>query len=104
MTTTIGDDAQLPVIPRPRAAGCPLAPSPEFADWRNSGLQRAMWQGRPTWVVSRYEDIRSALVDPRLSAETIKTRLRAAGVTGEMPVIFARIDDPEHNRLRRMIA
>jgi cytochrome P450 len=104
MTATIGEDAELPVIPRPRGAGCPLAPSPEFADWRDSGLQRAMWQGRPTWVVSRYEDIRSALVDPRLSAETIKTRLRAAGVTGEMPVIFARIDDPEHNRLRRMMA
>src|SRR5262249_30728179 len=34
---------------------------------------------------------------------TIKTRLRAAGVTGDMPVIFARIDDPEHNRLRRMM-
>jgi cytochrome P450 len=66
-------------------------------------MRRAMWQGRPTWIVSRYEDIRSSLVDPRLSAETIKTRLRAAGVTGEMPVIFARIDDPEHNRLRRMM-
>ena len=104
MTATIGNDVELPVIPRPRAAGCPLAPPPEFTEWRDSGLQRAMWQGRPTWVVSRYEDIRSALVDPRLSAETIKTRLRAAGVTGEMPVIFARIDDPEHNRLRRMMA
>jgi cytochrome P450 len=67
-------------------------------------MKRAMWQGRPTWVVSRYADIRSSLVDPRLSAETIKTRLRAAGVTGDMPVIFARIDDPEHNRLRRMMA
>jgi cytochrome P450 len=104
MTVTIGDDAELPVIPRPRAAGCPLAPPPEFAEWRESGLQQPMWQGRPTWVVSRYEDIRSAVVDPRLSAETIKTRVRAAGVTGDMPVIFARIDDPEHNRLRRMMA
>jgi cytochrome P450 len=108
MTDTIGEDAELPVmlpvIPRPRAAGCPLAPPPEFAEWRSSaGLRQVMWQGRPTWVVSRYEDIRSSLVDPRLSAETIKTRLRAAGVTGEMPVIFARIDDPEHNRLRRMM-
>jgi cytochrome P450 len=105
MTAAIGDDAEIPVIPRPRAAGCPLAPPPEFTEWRESaGLQRAMWQGRPTWVVSRYADIRSSLVDPRLSADTIKPRLRAAGVTGEMPVIFARIDDPEHNRLRRMMA
>ncbi|MGB6511574.1 MAG: cytochrome P450 [Mycobacterium sp.] len=107
MTTTSntsGDEPDLPAIPRPRPAGCPLAPPPEFAEWRSSaGLRQVMWQGRPTWVVSRYEDIRSALVDPRLSAETIKTRLRAAGVTGDMPVIFARIDDPEHNRLRRMM-
>lgn len=105
MTAEIPDEPGLPTIPRPRAAGCPLAPPPEFEQWREStGLQRAMWQGRPTWVVSRYEDIRASLVDPRLSAETIKTRLRAKGVTGEMPVIFARIDDPEHNRLRRMMA
>jgi cytochrome P450 len=105
MTDTIGEEADLPSIPRPRAAGCPLAPPPEFTQWRQeSGMRRAIWQGRPTWIVSRYEDIRSSLVDPRFSAETIKSRLRAAGVTGEMPVIFARIDDPEHNRLRRMMA
>lgn len=101
---TTEDETNLPVIPRPREAGCPLAPPPEFTEWRDSsGLRRALWQGRPTWVVSRYEDIRASLVDPRLSAETIKSRLRASGVTGEMPVIFARIDDPEHNRLRRMM-
>ena len=63
-----------------------------------------MWQGRPTWVVSRYEDIRSSLTDPRLSADTIKPRLRAVGADDTLPVIFARIDDPEHNRLRRMMA
>jgi cytochrome P450 len=105
MTANMPQDTDLPVIPRPRAAGCPLAPPPEFAEWRESpGMPQVMWQGRPTWVVSRYDDIRASLVDPRLSAETIKTRLRAAGVTGDMPVIFARIDDPEHNRLRRMMA
>jgi cytochrome P450 len=105
--TAAGDDLpiMLPVIPRPRAAGCPLAPPPEFTQWREAaGMRRAMWQGRPTWIVSRYADIRSSLVDPRLSAETIKSRLRAQGANGDMPVIFARIDDPEHNRLRRMMA
>jgi cytochrome P450 len=103
MTTIDVGDAELPVIPLPRAAGCPLAPPPEFTEWRESALRQALWQGRPTWIVSRYEDIRSSLVDPRLSADTINPRLRAAGAAGEMPVIFARIDDPEHNRLRRMM-
>ncbi|HEU4363729.1 MAG TPA: cytochrome P450 [Mycobacterium sp.] len=94
----------LPLIPRPRSTGCPLAPPPEFTQWRESeGLQRAIWQGRPTWVISRYEDIRSSLIDPRLSADTIKPRLRAVGAGDDMPVIFARIDDPEHMRLRRMM-
>ena len=102
MTTTPTDD--LPVIPRPRAPHCPLAPAPESAQWRESaGLQRVLWQGRPTWVVSRYEDIRTSLTDPRLSADTIKPRLRAMGADDNMPVIFPRIDDPEHNRLRRMM-
>ena len=35
--------------------------------------------GQPTWVVSRYQDIRAALVDPRLSAETIPDSIDADG-------------------------
>ena len=95
---------ELPFIPLPRAPRCPLAPPAEFAEWRNSaGLQLASWHGRPTWVISRYEDIRAALVDPRLSADTIPDELKATGPDNDMPQIFPRIDDPEHNRLRRMM-
>jgi cytochrome P450 len=61
-----------------------------------------MWGGRLTWVVSRYQDIRAALVDPRLSADTISSSIRPSSDEGT-PVIFARIDDPEHHRLRRMM-
>ena len=101
-STTSGTD--LPVIPAARAAGCPLAPPAEFAEWREEpGLRRAMYQGRPAWVVSRYQDIRAALVDSRLSAQTIADALMPAGTDDNTPVMFARIDDPEHNRLRRMM-
>jgi cytochrome P450 len=62
-----------------------------------------MYQGRPAWVVSRYQDIRDALVDPRLSAETIPASLMPTGADEETAVMFARIDDPEHHRLRRMM-
>ena len=100
MTSTT---SALPVVPMRRAAQCPLAPPAEFADWRKeSGLQRAMWNGQQVWSVSRYEDIRAALVDPRLSAETLPDLFDAAN-DSTAPVVFARIDDPEHHRLRRMM-
>ncbi len=106
MTATTSDsrsETGLPPIPVPRAAQCPLAPPSEFATWRDEpGLRRAMWQGQPTWVVSRYQDIRAALVDPRLSADTISSAIKPSSDEGT-PVIFARIDDPEHHRLRRMM-
>jgi cytochrome P450 len=100
VTSTTSD---LPVIPLRRAAQCPLAPPIEFASWREEpGLQRAMWNGQPTWIVSRYQDIRAALVDPRLSADTLSDLIRPSS-DESTPVIFARIDDPEHHRLRRMM-
>ncbi|WP_422264406.1 cytochrome P450 [Mycobacterium sp.] len=106
MTSTTSDsrpETDLPVIPAPRAAHCPLHPPTEFADWRNEpGLQRAMWNGQQVWSVSRYQDIRAALVDPRLSAETLPDLFDTAS-GNEAPPIFARIDDPEHHRLRRMM-
>jgi cytochrome P450 len=100
MTSTTSD---LPVIPLQRAAQCPLAPPIEFESWREEpGLQQAMWNGQPTWIVSRYQDIRAALVDPRLSADTLPNVIRPSSEEST-PVIFARIDDPEHHRLRRMM-
>ncbi len=106
MTATTSDfcsETELPVIPAQRAAHCPLHPPPEFVKWREEpGLRRALWGGQPVWSVSRYQDIRAALVDPRLSADTISSAMKPSSDDG-IPVIFARIDDPEHHRLRRMM-
>jgi cytochrome P450 len=62
-----------------------------------------MFQGNPIWVVSRYQDIRAALVDPRLSAKTIPDAIMPTDADNNVPVMFARTDDPEHHRLRRMM-
>lgn len=105
-STTSGSrsDTDLPALPVPRAAHCPLAPPAEFADWRDEpGLRRAMFHGNPVWVVSRYADIRAALVDPRLSAKTIPEAIMPTDANNNIPVMFARTDDPEHHRLRRML-
>ncbi|HEY0227574.1 MAG TPA: cytochrome P450 [Mycobacterium sp.] len=105
--STISDfrsDTDLPVIPAARPARCPLHPPAEFVEWRKqAGLQRALYHGEPAWVVSRYQDIRAALVDPRLSADTIPASLKPESPDSTVPVMFARVDDPEHNRLRRMM-
>lgn len=105
MATIFGEpEVDLPGMPAPRAAQCPLHPPAQFAEWRaEPGLLRVMYQGRPTWAVSRYHDIRAALVDPRLSADTLPDYLKPQD-TDETGVMFARTDDPEHHRIRRMIA
>ena len=86
-----------------RAAGCPLAPPAEFESWRDEpGLRRARWNDDTVWSISRYEDIRAALVDARLSAATLPD-LATPSEDESAPPVFARIDDPEHHRLRRMM-
>jgi cytochrome P450 len=103
-TSDFRSETDLPVIPAPRAAHCPLKPPSEFARWREEpGLRRAMYHGQPAWVISRYQDIRAALLDPRLSADTIPAAIKPSRADDSTPVIFARIDDPEHHRLRRML-
>jgi cytochrome P450 len=103
-TSEVRSDAGLPVLPIPRPAGCPLAPPPEFQVWRDRpGLRKAMFQGNPVWMISRYHEIRAALVDPRLSAKTIPDSIMPKDDDNKVPVMFARTDDPEHHRLRRMM-
>ena len=93
----------LPVIPLPRDARCPLHPPAEFDAWRKAGgLQRAMWHGQLFWVVNRYSDIRAALTDPRVSAGFSSFEQQIED-NADVPLVFARMDDPEHNRLRRMM-
>src|ERR1700753_2626531 len=100
MTSTTSD---LPVLPMQRATRCPLAPPVEFESWRDEpGLRRAGWDDETVWSPSRYQDISAALVDPRLSAATLPD-LATPSEDESAPPVFARIDDPEHHRLRRMM-
>ena len=95
----------LPVLPGERTARCPFNPPAEYAQWREQdGLRRVNWQGHAVWAVSRYEDIKTAMTDPRISAKTLGVLQGNGNHEGpNAPEIFPRMDDPEHARLRRML-
>ena len=90
----------------PGTAGprCPLKPPAEFDGVASSRWPAmVLWRMSLTWVISRYEDIRAALTDPRLTAKTLPDalKLRAPMTTCRWCSHGSTI--PEHNRLRRMM-
>ena len=64
--------------------------------------------GLPVWMVTRYHDVRNALVDPRFGQDVRQTQLlanqQADGATlGADIVHMLNSDPPDHTRLRRLI-
>ncbi|WP_051338535.1 cytochrome P450 family protein [Streptomyces flavidovirens] len=62
--------------------------------------------GRPAWIVTRYDDVRQALADPRLSLD--KRRALPGGYQGFAlpPALDANLlnmDPPDHTRIRRLV-
>ncbi|MFI1769222.1 cytochrome P450 [Streptomyces sp. NPDC020800] len=63
--------------------------------------------GAPVWVVTRYEDVRAALTDPRLSLN--KAHVRTTGryqssMPPELDAHLLNMDPPDHTRLRRLVS
>jgi cytochrome P450 len=104
--TSIPNDAPLPTMPARREPGCPLCPPTEFVQWRDEpGLRKAMnlFVAQPAWVACRYEDIRTLLKSPRMSAKAIPEAFTPTGDDNQAAALFPRTDDPERNRLRRIL-
>jgi cytochrome P450 len=105
-TDTEASSAETPDYPRARAAGCPFDPPPALRE--QAGIRRVkLWDESTPWLVTGYEDQRSLLADPRVSADNkrpgypqqsaaIKARRNKSGS-------FISMDDPEHARQRRMV-
>lgn len=83
----------------------PLDPPPEYRALREEKPVRiVMPEGRPAWLLSKYEDVRTILADPRASADQFLDGF-VRFQTEELPKFgFIRMDDPEHARLRRIIS
>ncbi len=65
-------------------------------------------EGLPVWMLTRYQDVRAALVDPRFGQDVRRSQAiangRGAGITlGSDVVHMLNSDPPDHTRLRRLI-
>src|SRR4051794_40400488 len=83
-------------------------PYPAYDRWRRSGpVHRIELAGRgEAWLVTRYEDARQVLNDPRMSK--IAPGVRGAALPDEVgSAIFRHMlsaDPPDHTRLRRLVS
>ncbi|MFI9031218.1 cytochrome P450 [Streptomyces sp. NPDC053560] len=102
------------------AAKCPVSfplrkpgrsfPPPEYTAYREGeGLVRSELPSGPVWLVTRHEDVRTVLTDPRISADPSRPGFPKAGRTGgapsqdEVPGWFVALDPPEHGRFRKTL-
>jgi vitamin D 1,25-hydroxylase len=93
----------------PQARTCPYHPSPAYEPLREGpALQRVtLYDGKQSWVVTGHAEARQLLADPRVSSDRRNDRFpmispRFQGLTSQEPPFIA-MDDPEHNRIRRML-
>jgi len=85
-------------------------PYPYYARLREQApVTKVIVEGLPVWLVTRYDDIRNGLSDPRLSndptladAVTQAVPWVAAGIAANRNLL--RVDPPDHTRMRRLVA
>ncbi|GAA1642514.1 cytochrome P450 [Actinoplanes couchii] len=96
-------------LPAARDAKCPFDPPPELRKLQDQAplVRVRIWDGSTPWLVTRHADQRQLLTDPRLSADPTKPgyplQVERRAVSGRGGIGFIMMDDPEHNRLRRMV-
>uniref|UniRef100_UPI001292537F cytochrome P450 n=1 Tax=Streptomyces sp. E5N91 TaxID=1851996 RepID=UPI001292537F len=97
-------------FPFERAPGCPFDPPPRLAALRDQAplVRVRIWDGGTPWLVTRYEDQRAVLSDPRFSADSSRPGLPAPtegfAAQGRQEVrALSMQDGPEHARQRRML-
>ncbi|WP_041541650.1 cytochrome P450 [Catenulispora acidiphila] len=94
-----------PSYPMPRT--CPLDPAADLGRLRAAqpvSRVRLDFDGSVVWLITRYEDAKTVLADPRFSSD-FATPGFPARLTAQPPGpgTFIRMDPPDHTRLRRAL-
>jgi cytochrome P450 monooxygenase len=106
MTTAEPPTVEFPL----RQPGEPFPP-PVYADYRDrEGLVSCVLaDGKRAWLVTRYEDVRAVLTDPRISSNPERPGFPNLGATlgvprqDQIPGWFVGFDPPEHERFRKIL-
>jgi cytochrome P450 len=96
------------VFPGARAAKCPFDPPPAIQSLQERAplVRVRLPDGTTPWLVTRYADQKALLADPRVSADVTRPGYPSqvpVGEASDAPISFILMDDPEHQRLRRMV-
>jgi cytochrome P450 len=99
----------LPTWPLEKAD--PMLPPPELASLR-AGCPMSkvkLWDGRPTWLATHHEDVRSLLADSNISSDVSRQNYphqsaTAAAMRSDQQGSFIRMDPPKHTEQRSMVA
>ncbi|MDT0234836.1 cytochrome P450 [Curtobacterium sp. BRB10] len=105
--TLLGAPDEAALFPAARASGCPFDPPPANREAQETApvVRVNLWDGTRPWLVTRYDEQRRLLADPRISANLMRpgypspSPIPAGGTTAS----FILMDDPDHMRLRRMV-
>lgn len=102
---TIVENESAPAFPVART--CPYATPELYEGFREQGgLHRVtIWNGDRPHLATRYDDVRATLAEESLSADVLAEGfpLTSAFQPHHEGGIFLRTDNPEHDRIRRML-
>ncbi|MFI1712422.1 cytochrome P450 [Streptomyces litmocidini] len=90
-------------LPTERPSGCPFDPPAELIEARGHGpISRYTHPGgKPGWLITGYDLVRSVLADPRFSSRKDLMNVVDFELPPAPPGEFLLMDEPEHSRYRK---
>ncbi|ONI76448.1 hypothetical protein ALI144C_36710 [Actinosynnema sp. ALI-1.44] len=89
----------------PASSGPAFHPTVDWLRTRRPVCQGVLPDGSVVWLVTRYEDVRAALADPRLSLSKRHAKgWKGFGLPPELDANLLNMDAPDHTRIRRLVA
>ncbi|MEU1227850.1 cytochrome P450 [Streptomyces sp. NPDC005828] len=90
-------------LPTERQTGCPFDPPAELIDARRHGPLSGFTHpgGKPGWLITGYDMVRSILADPRFSSRKDLMNVVDFQLPPAPPGEFLLMDEPEHSRYRK---